>query len=251
MWGIPLPRPLVVITAFNNITAIIHHTRTMLSVMLTFCSKYTTPTEAVRVGEIWRSIPSHLACENKKFKYSAVRKNGRAVQFESAVEWLRNAGLIYTSINVTRPELPLAGYEDHGRFKGYLFDCGLLGAMTDLPAKAVVMGDAVFSDYNGAFVENLIAAELARKNEGALHYWISEGIAEVDFLVEHDQAILPLEVKSGLNRNIKSLRVYEEKFKPPRIFRASPRNYECRDDFVNFPLYAIGMFPEGVQVKGK
>ena len=207
-------------------------------------SKYTTPTEAIRVSEIWRSIPTHLARENKKFKYGDVRKNGRASQFESAVEWLRNAGLIYTSVNVTTAKLPLSGYEDHSRFKEYMFDCGLIGAMINIEARTIVMGNAVFSEYNGAFVENLVAAELARKREGALHYWISEGIAEVDFLVEHDQTILPLEVKSGLNRNIKSLRMYAGKFHPPRIYRASPRNFECRDDFVNIPLYAIGLFPE-------
>ncbi len=207
-------------------------------------SKYTTPAQAVRVSEVWRSIPAHLARDNKKFKYSDVRKGGRASQFESAVEWLRGAGLLYVSVNVTAAKLPLAGYEYHARFKAYLFDCGLLGAMTDLPAQAIVLGDQIFSEYNGAFVENMAAAELARKGDGALHYWASESIAEVDFLVAHDQAILPLEVKSGLNRNIKSLRVYAAKFNPSRIYRSSPRNFECRGDFANIPLYAVGLFPE-------
>jgi predicted AAA+ superfamily ATPase len=207
-------------------------------------SKYTTPTQAVRVGEIWRSIPAHLARENKKFKYGDVKKGGRASQFESAVEWLRLAGLVYTSVNVTAAKLPLSGYEDHSRFKAYLFDCGLLGAIVDVPAKAIMLGDMLFSEYNGAFVENFAAAELAPKCEGALHYWISEGIAEVDFLVVHDQEIVPLEVKSGLNRNIKSLRLYADKFHPKRIYRTSPRNFDIHDDYVNIPLYAIGLFPE-------
>jgi predicted AAA+ superfamily ATPase len=207
-------------------------------------SKYTTPTQAVRVSEIWRSIPSHLARENKKFKYGDVKKGGRASQFESAVEWLRSAGLMYTAVNVTAARIPLAGYEDHARFKAYIFDCGLLGAMIDVPPKTIVLGDAIFSEYNGAFVENMVATELARKSEGSLHYWISDGIAEVDFLVVNDQAILPLEVKSGLNRNIKSLRVFADKFHPTRLYRASPRNFECRDDFVNIPLYATALFPE-------
>ena len=207
-------------------------------------SKYTTPTQAVRVAEIWRSIPSHLARENKKFKYSDVRKSGRASQFESGVEWLRSAGLMYASVNVTTSKLPLAGYEQPEYFKAYIFDCGLLGAMVDISSKSVVLGDLMFSEYNGAFVENYVATELAKKSEAVLHYWISEGIAEVDFLLVYDQAILPLEVKSGLNRNIKSLRLYADKFKPPRIYRTSPRNYDCHDDFVNIPLYAIGLFPE-------
>jgi hypothetical protein len=207
-------------------------------------SKHTTATRAVRVSEIWRSIPSQLARENKKFKYSDVKTRGRAAQFESAVEWLRCAGLVYPSVNVTTARLPLSGYEEHARFKVYVNDCGLLGAMVDLPAQVIVLGDRLFAEYNGAFVENFVAAELARRNEGRLHYWISEGIAEVDFLVVHSSMILPLEVKSGLNRNVKSLRVYAEKYKPSRMYRTSPRNFECREDFANFPLYAIGLFPE-------
>ncbi len=207
-------------------------------------SKHTTATQAVRVSEIWRSIPSQLSRENKKFKYSDVKKGGRASQFESAVEWLRCAGLMYTSVNVTSARLPLSGYEEHDRFKVYVNDCGLLGAMIDVPSHVIVLGHSLFSEYNGAFVENMIATELARKNEGKLHYWISDGIAEVDFLVVHNGMILPLEVKSGLHRDIKSLRVYAEKFKPSRIYRTSPRNFECRDDFANIPLYAVGLFPE-------
>jgi predicted AAA+ superfamily ATPase len=207
-------------------------------------SKYTTPGQAVRVAEIWRSMPAQLSRENKKFKYSDVRKGGRMSQFESAVEWLRGAGLLYVSTNVTAPKLPLAGYGDHSRFKAYLFDCGLLGAMTDLPPRAVVLGDRIFSEYNGALVENMAASELARKSDGALFYWTSENVAEVDFLVSQDEAILPLEVKSGLNRNIKSLRVYASKYNPVRIYRASPRNFEHSGDFANIPLYAIGLFPE-------
>jgi predicted AAA+ superfamily ATPase len=207
-------------------------------------SKYTTPFQAVRVAEIWRSIPTHLARENKKFKYSDVKKNGRSTQFESAVEWLRSAGLIYTAANVTTAKLPLTGYADHVRFKAYLLDCGLLGAIIDVSAGTIVLGNNAFSEYNGAFIENVVATELARKNDGTLYYWISDGVAEVDFLVAHDHTIMPLEVKSGLSRNVKSLRVFAEKFHPPRIYRVSPRNFECRDDFVNFPLYAIGLFPE-------
>jgi len=115
---------------------------------------------------------------------------------------------MYTSINVTAARLPLVGYEDHARFKAYMLDCGLLGAIIDVPARIITLGDASFSEYNGAFVENYVATELARKTEGMLHYWISEGIAEVDFLVTHNEEILPLEVKSGLNRAIKSLWVY-------------------------------------------
>jgi predicted AAA+ superfamily ATPase len=150
---------------------------------------------------------------------------------------------MYTSINVSVPKLPLAGYEDAGRFKAYVLDCGLLGAMVDLSSRAIVEGNSIYAEYKGAFVENFIASLLAPQSDGALHYWTSEHIAEVDFIVECEGELLPLEVKSGMMRSIKGLRVYAEKYHPSRLYRASPRNFERRDDFVNIPLYAIELFP--------
>jgi predicted AAA+ superfamily ATPase len=207
-------------------------------------SKYTTSTVSIRVSEIWQSIPAQLARENKKFKYSEIKKGGRASQFESAVEWLRGAGLLYVSNCVTTATLPLSGFTDHSRFKVYCLDCGLLGAMLNIPPKNAVLEQTIFSEYNGAFTENFIATELAPKNENKLFYWLSEGVAEVDFLVEYNQDILPLEVKSGMKRNVKSLWIYEKKFNPKHIFRCSPRNFEISGKFVNIPLYAIGRFSE-------
>lgn len=207
-------------------------------------SKYTSPTEAIRVSEIWKSIPAQLARENKKFKYSEVRKGGRASQFESVVEWLRSAGLLYVSNCVTTAKLPISGFMDQSRFKVYCLDCGLLGAMLNIPPRNAVLDETIFSEYNGAFTENFVATELAQKTENKLAYWLSDGVAEVDLLVEHNQKILPLEVKSGMKRNIKSLWIYEEKFKPEYIFRCSPRNFEKNGKFLNIPLYAIGRFPE-------
>ena len=113
-----------------------------------------------------------------------------------------------------------------------------------MSARIITLGDASFAEYNGAFVENFVAAELARKHEAVLHYWISEGIAEVDFVVVHEEAVLPLEVKSGMHRAIKSLWVFADKFASARVYRTSPRNFECRDRFANLPLYAIGLFPQ-------
>jgi len=209
-------------------------------------SKYTSATESIRVSEIWQSLPAQLARENKKFKYSEIKKGGRASQFESAIEWLRSAGLLYVSSCVTTAQLPLSGFTDRSRFKVYCLDCGLLSAMLNIPSREAVWGEGIFSEYNGAFTENFVATELAQKTEGKLYYWLSEGIAEVDFILEYQQKILPLEVKSGTKRNVKSLWVYEQKYKPGKVFRSSPRNFEINDKFVNLPLYAVGGFPEGV-----
>jgi predicted AAA+ superfamily ATPase len=134
------------------------------------------------------------------------------------------------------------------RYRPEIAACGIRRSLPvqslSFRLRAVVLGDRIFSEYNGALVENMAASELARKSDGALFYWTSENVAEVDFLVSQDEAILPLEVKSGLNRNIKSLRVYASKYNPVRIYRASPRNFEHSGDFANIPLYAIGLFPE-------
>jgi len=203
-------------------------------------SKYSSPTEAIRVSEFLGSIPLQLAKENKKFKYSEVTKGGRASKLETAIEWLRKAGLIYIANNIKTPKLPLAGYIDHSRFKIYMPDSGLLGAMLEVPSQAIVLGDQLFSQYNGAFIENMVASELvALQLTGNLFYWSGKGEAEVDFVISVEGGIFPLEVKSGLSRRTKSLRIYADKYSPEKIFRASPRNFTRDADLINIPLYSI------------
>lgn len=208
-------------------------------------SKYSLPSEAIRVSEVWRSIPVQLARENKKFEYSDVQKGGRASRFETAIEWLRKAGLIYAAKNIKTPKLPLTGYVDHGKFKIYMLDSGLLGAMLDAPSQVIILEDKLFSEYNGAFTENYVAGELiAASGSDEIFYWTSKSEAEVDFILSIDGNILPLEVKSGLSRRTKSLRIYADKYFPPKVFRTSPRNFTEDGDLVNIPLYAISQLPK-------
>ena len=207
-------------------------------------SKYSTPTEAIRVSEVWQSIPIQLARENKKFKYSDVTKGGRASRLETAIEWLRKAGLIHTVYNIKTPKLPLAGYIDRAKFKIYMVDPGLLGALLEVPSKVIILGDQLFSEYNGAFIENYVANELIAAGEsGGIFYWTSKSEAEVDFVLSIDGTVYPLEVKGGLSRRVKSLRVYAEKYRPRRVFRASPRNFTEDGDLINIPLYAVSLLP--------
>jgi predicted AAA+ superfamily ATPase len=206
-------------------------------------SQYSTLSEAIRISEIWRSIPAQLVRENKKFLYSTIRKGGRAAAFESAIEWLRRAGLIILAENLSTALLPLRAYVDQGKFKAYMLDSGLLGALVDIEPKMIVTGDRILSEYNGAFTENYVATELTSGKNEHLYYWRSENIAEVDFVFGKDARILPLEVKSGMSGGIKSLRVFADKFKPPRIYRTSPRNFTMDNDFINIPLYAVSRFP--------
>jgi hypothetical protein len=202
-------------------------------------SQYTTKTEAIRISEIWQSIPMQLARENKKFKYSDVAKGGRASRFESSIEWLRKTGLILPTYHIKVPKLPMSGYAESNKFKIYLLDTGLLGAMLDLSSQTIVFPTKIFDEFKGAFVENFVAMNLISAGQDKLFYWSSQHSAEIDFLVEINQHIYPIEVKSGLSRKSKSLKVYYEKYKPEKIIRISPRNFKQDQNFMNVPLYAI------------
>ncbi len=206
-------------------------------------SKYTDKSQALRTAELWQSIPKQLAKENKKFKYSDVRKKARASTFEQTIEWLKKAGLINVAYNISVPKLPLSGYADYSKFKIYLHDTGLLGAMINVPSNIIVNPDKVFSEYNGAFIENFVSSELIASGVDKLFYWTSNSAAEVDFILQKENNIYPLEVKSGLNRNIKSLRSYAHKYKPELIYRSSPRNFMQAGDFINIPLYGVCCLP--------
>lgn len=202
-------------------------------------SKYTDKSQAIRNSEVWRSIPGQLSKENKKFKYSDVRKKARAITFENSIEWLKNAGLINLAHNITAPKLPLSGYADYSKFKIYLFDTGILGAMLEISSRLIIEPTEIFSEFNGAFIENFVAQELIAHGTRELFYWTSKSDAEVDFLLNIQDKIIPLEVKSGSSRKLKSLRSYANKYKPEFVYRTSPRNFSQSGDFINIPLYAV------------
>lgn len=205
-------------------------------------SKYTEKSQAIKTSELWNSIPYQLAKENKKFKYSDVRKKSRASTFENTIEWLNNAGLINIAYNISVPKLPLSGYADYSKFKIYLLDTGLLGAMLNVPSKIIIEPNKLFTEYKGAFIENYVANELVSNSEKELFYWTSRSEAEVDFIIQKEDEIYPTEVKSGLNRNMKSLRSYADKYNPKLLYRISPRNFVQSDNFINLPLYACSYF---------
>ncbi len=207
-------------------------------------SKYSDKILTIKITELWQSIPRQLAKENKKFKYSEARKNSRASTFEQAVTWLKKAGLINVAYNISIPKLPLAGYADFVKFKVYLLDCGLLGAMLNIPSDIIITGNKLFAEYNGAFIENFVASEFVTRGVKELYYWTSKSDAEVDFILQNNNIIRPLEVKSGLNRNIKSLRSYADKYQPDKIYRTSPRNFTEDNDFINIPLYGAFLMAE-------
>jgi len=212
-------------------------------------SKYTEKTQAIRTSELWNSIPNQLAKENKKFKYGDVRKNARSKMYEQTIEWLKNAGLIHLAYNIQSPKIPLAAYADYTKFKIFLLDTGLLGAMLNLTPDIIIKPNELFTEYNGAFIENFVASELVHSENNELYYWTSMSDAEVDFVLQIKNEVYPLEVKSGTSRNLKSIRSYADKYKPKYIFRTSPRSFSQNNEFINVPLYSVILLREIILTK--
>lgn len=198
--------------------------------------KHAPKTDIMKISEIWHCIPSQLAKENKKFIYSQIKSGARGRHYESALQWLVDAGLIHKIFNTATPKLPLSGYVDVNAFKLYLLDVGLLAAMAQISPKLLLDGDELFAHYNGSFIENYIATSL-KPAFRQLHYWTSGGRAELDFIIEHDDHIVPIEVKSGSSRQKKSLRVYIEKYQPTTAVVISPANLKLDGRILNCPLY--------------
>jgi len=204
-------------------------------------SKYTTKTEAIRLAATWASIPAQLARENKKFTYAEIAKNARAREYSESIQWLVDAGLVIKVHNTHVPKLPLAAYREN-IFKLYLLDIGLLGAMINISQRIIVQGSKLFSEFNGAFVENYAAQELVAHGQKDLHYWTSKNQAEVDFIVSHHDQIMPLEVKAGVSKQKKSLRIYGDKYHPPILSRSTLMNFKEDGSIRNYPLYALWLF---------
>ena len=202
-------------------------------------SKYTSKIQAIKTSEVWNSIPYQLAKESKKFKYSDVKKKARASHYETTIEWLKKAGLVNIAYNISTPKLPISGYADRTKFKLYALDTGLLGAMLNLSSDIITDPNKLFTEYNGAFIESFVAMELSSLSTD-LFYWTSGNKAEIDFMIQKDETIYPIEVKSGKNLSMKSLQSYRHKYSNELSFRLSPLNFNKSKDgsFINIPLYA-------------
>ncbi len=202
-------------------------------------AKHAPKDQVMKISRVWDAIPGQLAKENKKFIYSMIRKGARAKEYEQAIQWLTEAGLILKVHQVSTPKVPLEAYASFDFFKIYPLDTGLLGAMSNLSAKALIDGHALFQEFKGALIENYVGQEL-QKHDYNLYYWTSEGKAEVDFLLQHDDSVFPLEVKSGTSLKKKSLKIYAEQYEPSLSIRTSPMNFRKDGEILNCPLYLIG-----------
>lgn len=200
------------------------------------------PYEAVpRIRMLWNSIPAQLAKENKKFIYGLIKEGARAKEYELAMLWLTDCGLVHKVQRVTAPGLPLKAYEDLKAFKLFLADVGLLSCMTGLRQDVLLDGNKLFKEFKGALTEQYVLQQLKTVRELNIYYWTNErGMAEVDFVVDNGCDVIPIEVKAETNLQAKSLKSYREKFQPKLSVRTSMSDYKRHDWLLNLPLWAIG-----------
>ena len=214
-------------------------------------AKHAPSADIPKLTQIWDSVPKHLARENKKFVFSALRKGARARAYENALTWLEDAGLIHRANAVEVCKHPLKHYADVSCFKIYALDVGLLGAMARSPVELLAQGGRLFNEYEGAFVENYVAQQLVSHFQQALYYWRSKGgKAELDFLCEFEDRVCPLEVKAGINPKSKSMKSYDLQFQPARLMRTNLLNFKKDGKICNLPLYAVSLLPRFVSETG-
>ena len=203
-------------------------------------SKHVPKQQVQRINMVWNSIPSQLARDNKKFIYGALRKGARANDFEIAIQWLVDSGLVHKVHRISKPVVPLKFYEDMASFKLFLLDCGLLGALSETPPEQILIGDNVFEEYKGAFTENYVLQQLKSLPHTFVYYYSNDNSTlEIDFVVQHEAHVIPIEVKAEENLRAKSLRQFVTDNSGLHGVRFSMSDYREQDWLTNVPLWAV------------
>ena len=208
-------------------------------------TKHIPANTVAKIRLLWKSIPAQLSKENKKFIYGAAKEGARARDFEAALSWLINSGLVYRVNKITKPDLPITAYEDFNSFKLFMLDVGLLGAMTDLQADTIIDGNRIFEEFKGAITEQYVLQQFKTIKDLPVFYWSNEtSRAEIDFVIQIKSNVVPVEVKAERNLQAKSLKVYMEKFKPNYAIRTSMADYKKTNSLIDIPMYAIEIIKE-------
>jgi len=202
-----------------------------------------------RIRMVWESIPAQLAKENKKFIYGVIKEGARAKDFELAIQWLTDSGLLHKIYNVSKPALPLAAYKELSAFKLFHNDTGLLCAMSGINARTILNGDDVFVEFKGALAEQFVFQQLILNEDLKIHYFtFNNSKHEIDFLIQNgNDDIIPVEVKSGQNLKSVSFKLFCDKFEPGIAVRASLSNYLVDKKFTNIPLFVVGDYFKSVE----
>ena len=202
-------------------------------------SKHAPIQEVPRINMVWDSIPAQLAKENKKFIFGVLKKGARASEFEIAIQWLLDAGLIYQINRITTPSIPLKFYEEMSVFKLFVLDIGLMGAMSDAPAESIIVADTLFKEYKGAFTENYVMSQLATTEIPVFYHTVEKSRIELDFVIQLEDNVYPMEVKAEENVKAKSMKTFIENNPELTGIRLSMKNHETQPWLENIPLYAF------------
>ncbi len=203
-------------------------------------SKHAPSNEIPRIRMLWNCIPSQLAKENKKFIYGLIRSGARAKEYETALLWLIDCGLVHKLSCVTKPYMPLKAYEDMKSFKLFVSDIGLLSCLTDLDTATLIKGNDVFTEFKGSLTEQFVIQQLKTLDDLPIYYWTNKnGNAEIDFILQIMGEIVPIEAKASINLKAKSLKTYRNMWNPKLSIRTSMADYEEQNGLINLPLYAI------------
>ena len=209
--------------------------------------KHIAPSVLPRIRMVWHSLPLQLAKENRKFFFGQIKQGARMKDFEIAIQWLCDAGLVHKVHKVAKPAVPLKSYISFSDFKLYMNDTGLLGALSELDKESVVSGNDIFVEFKGALTEQFVLQEMKAATSFTPYYFSGEkSTYETDFLVQSGKNIVPIEVKAEENLKSKSLRAYHEKFSPEKAIRFSMSNYREQDWLVNIPLWAVSGLEKGI-----
>ncbi|MBP5668279.1 MAG: DUF4143 domain-containing protein, partial [Salinivirgaceae bacterium] len=206
-------------------------------------SKHTPKEQLPRMDMVWDSLPAQLGKENKKFVYGVIREGGRAKDFEQAIMWLCDCGLTLKSHRVSVPRMPLKAYQDMQVFKLFMVDVGLLGALSGLDAKTLIGGNEIFTEFKGAMAEQFVMQELTTLQLDYVGYWTNErSTSEVDFVIQQQGKIIPVEVKSGENLRSRSFTIFCQTYEPQCAIKASVCPYNAGSQVWNVPLYGLSSF---------
>ena len=215
----------------------------ILAIYRSDMSKHATPQEVVRITQVWQSIPSQLARENKKFIYGAIKSGARAREFELAIQWLQDAGLVIRVNRASKPNLPLKFYEDSSAFKLYMLDVGMLGALGNVPPEQLLTKDNELYDSKGAITENYVVTQIATMRDVTMCYYSNENhTLEIDMLLQERSNIWPIEIKAEENLRSKSLSTYVKNNPSLTGLRFSMSDFRDQQWMYNVPLYACATF---------
>jgi len=204
-------------------------------------SKYPPSTAVPRIRMLWNSIPSQIGRENRKFIYGLVKEGARAKDYETSLSWLEDCGHIHRVNRVAKPGFPLKAYADMSSFKIFTADVGLLSSMCDIDSRSIFGGNKMFTEFKGALTEQYVLQQLISAGDYSVYYWSADrATAEIDFVIQHENTIIPVEVKAEENLHAKSVKVYYEKFLPELAVRTSMSDYRKHNWLINIPLYALG-----------